>query len=516
MKHDTPGSLRRGALALLAAAALLAGLSPTAARADVAPPPPPAGVDILPGDATQVRMAAETVLIEAQPNNYGEPARAKVEASFTMRNLGEQEERMQVRFPLNSLYPHYQSDFNVCVFPAAYPEIADFRAEVDGKTAPVTTTVVRMRDEFQAGQPEKDVKCWANFPVTFPPGTDVNITVRYSVEGYHAWDTAGIVQFPYVLVTGRDWKDTIGRAEIIFRAPFALDAQNLMEYYPEDGQVSGRELRWVYEDFEPENNISATITNPGLRGRITREQDALAKNPNDGEAWGRLGRWYKEAIKLRRGFRWDAGGLEMFALSRAAYEKTVALLPKDADWHAGYAELLCWNAWFDGIGGGTQRRDDLVRCADEIRLALAINPNQALARRMVEEELAWGDPPPVQVSGQRYDFLILTTTPTAQPTDIIIEEPTAAPSPTAAPPTPVPSPTAAPAQNPTPVIIARVDLTRTAEAANTAAAKPTDFAAAPTQPAPGKNSAGARGLCGAAFAPIAAALWLGLRRRTGQ
>jgi hypothetical protein len=474
-------------------------------RADVAPPPPPAGANVQPTAETQVRMLAEVVVIEAQRNNYGDPARATVQADFTMRNMGSAAEQMKVRFPLNVLFPMYQADPNECVFPAAFPEISDFRAEVNGRAAAVTNTIQRVKNPLSAANQARDVKCWANFDAAFPPGEDVRIRVRYSVEGYAAWDTPGQIEFPYVLLTGEAWQGTIGRAEIIFRAPFPLDARTLMQYFPQEGQVTGNEVRWVFEDFEPESNVSATIMNPALHARIQREEAALAKNSRDGEAWGRLGRWYKEANRLRRGFRFDPGGEKLYFLSKEAYEKAVTLLPKDADWHAGYAELLCWNGWFDGFGGMAAKRDDLVACADQVRLALAINPKQAKALEIFETLSFDGI---TRLEGSKRDYPALTLTPTILPQVEVPLPPTATPTPTGPEPTPTPEPER-PTQ--TPILIAKVDLTRTAEVVNTAAAKPTDVlpTVSPKAPIPARRP----GLCVSLFAPAAAAVWMASRRR---
>lgn len=485
----------------VAAALLLSHARP--ASADIAPPPPPEGANITPSsETTQVRMLSETVTIEVANNTIDQPTRAKVTAAFTMRNLGEEDEQMQVRFPLNLLYP-YQSDPNTCVYPLAAPEINDFTARVDGRPVAVENTMETLRDEWR-DLPPKAIKCWANFPVTFPAGQDVNIEVSYSVAGYHSQETTGQVSFPYVLLTGAAWKDTIGRAEIILKAPFELNGQTLVYTWPENAEVSGSEARWVFEDFEPDQNVEAAIMNPGLWQRILREQNTLAQNPNDGEAWGRLGRWYKEAIMLRRGFREGPAAEEMYELSRAAYEKAVTLLPKDYDWHAGYAELLCWNGWFYGFGDYEAVRDDLVKCLDELRLSLSLNPRQAKALELLEV-FTWDSMGNlVEVEGERVTFLALTTTPTAWPTPapIYTDTPVPTPEPTAtreptATKTPAASPTAVPAEPTEPA----------------AKETPAAVAAQATQePAQSPAPRGSGRLCGAALLPLIAAALFGLRK----
>jgi len=238
-----------------------------------------------------------------------------------------------------------------------------------------------------------------------------------------------------------------------------LNGENLFafspDYEPEHVTIDGREARFFYEDFEPQENVSVTIVNPELWQRIEKERAAVAANPGDGEAWGRLGKAYKEAIKMNRGWRWDEGAKRLFRMSVEAYEKCLALKPQDYDWHAGYAELLWWNAQFDGFGSNLEKRDWLVKAADSVRQSLELNPNQALARAILAEMQ-----PLVDLSGPEPVYLILTQTPTPRPTEIEIiipadtevqaatptqEEPTLQPATETPAPTSTPRPTEAPA-----------------------------------------------------------------------
>jgi hypothetical protein len=79
---------------------LTAVYAPASVRADVAPPAYPPGSNPEPGsEITQVRMMAETVLIEVLQSDNNQ---ARVTADFTMRNLGTAAESMGVRFPLSA------------------------------------------------------------------------------------------------------------------------------------------------------------------------------------------------------------------------------------------------------------------------------------------------------------------------------------------------------------------------------------------------------------------------------
>ncbi len=192
------------------------------------------------------------------------------------------------------------------------------------------------------------------------------------------------VQYHYVLETGAGWRGTIGRAEIVMRLPYDVTPMNLESCRP-DCTYSGKEIRWHFEDFEPTNNIRVSILSPAAWQKIQTETRLTQANPRDGEAWGRLGKAYKEAIWSRRGwYRVDEAGKEMYALSQAAYEQAVTLLPGDADWHYGFAQLLCWNAewgWPDYPG---RNLENWRGCADQLRQTLALNPRHSKGTELLD------------------------------------------------------------------------------------------------------------------------------------
>ena len=86
---------------LLALIFIFCLLTPTGVvRADIAPPPPPEGSGITPGSIpTNVRMLAEKVVIDVAGISSHPTGDAAITADFQMRNLGEAEEKMNVRFP---------------------------------------------------------------------------------------------------------------------------------------------------------------------------------------------------------------------------------------------------------------------------------------------------------------------------------------------------------------------------------------------------------------------------------
>ncbi|MBI3160637.1 MAG: hypothetical protein HYZ26_13650 [Chloroflexi bacterium] len=445
-------------LALLAA--------PMPARADVAPPGQPPGSNPQPGDElTQVRMAAETVVIEVLADALqGSLGRAGVTADFTMHNEGAQAEVMAVRFPIAA-----NSGFST------YPEILGLMVVVDGSNVPIRRTTGP--DPVYGGA---DVP-WAEFDVTFPPGEDVSIRVTYMLEGTGEYP---FIAFYYILATGAGWKDSIGRADLVLRLPYEASPHNVVfeteigwANTTPGGVMEGREVRWHFEDLEPTqaDDLVVALVMPSVWQRVLAERANVAANPDDGEAWGRLGKLYKEVTFLRRDYRRDAGGLELYALSVEAYEKAVILLPNDALWHAGFADLLAFHALYTAYAGSDVTAE-AVRAMQEIQAALALKPNDPKVRE-IADEIFWtfnGHPfeGAVREEGGEYVFLWLTATPT--------------PRPTATPESPSPTPAVEPTTAHTP--------TRTS---------------APPAPSPAAPSSGLP-LCGAALLPLAL---LAARRR---
>ena len=355
------------------------------AHADVAPPETVPGSNLNPGDeSTQVRMAAETVTLTISENPADpQTAIARTDAVFTMRNLGSTEERMQVRFPL-SFFNGNSDGFG------RFPEIASIAVKVDGKSVPTrreNQPFVNNESSFE----ERDEVPWAVFDVTFPPNQDVIIEVTYDVNGFGYYPYQA---FKYILETGAGWNGTIGKADVIVRMPYEISEQNLDltgqaghgESTP-GGVRSGNEIHWTFEDFEPttSDNIEIVIVTPSLWKKVLQEKDNVAKNPNDGEAWGRLAKAYKDVARMPKGWlREDAAGLELYALSKDAYERCLALLPNDPLWHYGYADLL-WSHFEYGVywSGREDTEGLLPTILSELQTSLELDPNLQEAKDLL-------------------------------------------------------------------------------------------------------------------------------------
>ena len=404
--------MRTRVILLVVLLTVAASLPRVAVRADIAPPKTPPGTTLLPGEeTTQVRMLAETVtLVVSRDPLDATGATAKTQALFTMRNLGATEETMQVRFPLSFFDGSSDGRFE-------YPEIPSIGVRVDGRG-------VQTRRELQpafggsAAYREREEIPWAVFDVTFPPSQDVMVEVTYTVRGYGYYPQT---TFEYILETGAGWNSTIGSADIIVQMPYEASERNVLVHESTltsastpGGVLSGNEIRWHYEDLEPtrDSNIQVIIASPALWESVLKETGIVTRNPGDGEAWGRLAKAYKEAARLPKGWlRDDPAGREMLDLSKNAYERCLALLPRDPLWHYGFADLL-WSEYYWDVraSGGADSRGMLPRALAELQTTLALDPNNSLAKDLLEW-IRSDVPGAVQLDGDRYVFLALTATP---------------------------------------------------------------------------------------------------------
>jgi hypothetical protein len=400
---------------------------PQTALADVAPPENPPGANPGPGEEfTQVRMVAETVLINVlRIPPEGSLGQATVTADFIMLNLGNEAETMGVRFPISA----NDGFFN-------YPEIKDLQIVVNG------TEVGYRRIEG----------------LFFPTGKEVYIQVSYLLEGSGEYP---FIAFSYLLETGAGWQGTIGSADLILRLPYEATPGNIfLDSSPGWGQTSpgavlaGNEVKWQYDELEPTraDNLSISLVMPEAWGAVLNERQNVAKDPEDGEAWGRLGKILKEISRLRRGLRYDSGGRELYEESRQAYIQAVTLKPDDAWWHAGYAELL-WNHYYwEVFMPNPNDTGEMMVVLDELNRSIELDPDNPVALALLEE-ISYALPEAVEQVDGGFVLIWLTATPESEATSAPELEPTATltlePSPTLPPPTATDSPSSAEQPPPT-------------------------------------------------------------------
>ena len=401
------------------------------AHADVAPPEAVPGSNLVPGgESTQVRMVAETVILTVSQDPADEDeAVAETRAIFTMRNLGTAEESMAVRFPLSFFNGGSDGFFN-------FPEIPSIAVKVDGKFVPTRNEMQPFLSTEMGRRSEREEIPWAVFDVAFPPNQDVAIEVAYNVQGfgYYPYEV-----FKYVLETGAGWNGTIGSAEVILRLPYEANEQNVwvegVEGYgpaTQGGVFSGNEVRWKFTELEPtfENNLQFVIVTPSAWNKVLNETQTVTNNPDDGEAWGRLGKVYKELITMKHGYlRTDPTGQAMYDLSRNAYEKCLALLPNDPLWQYGYADLLWSRYYFDFyMMGETDTESLLPKTLTALQTALDLDPTLEQAKDLLLE-ISYSMPDAVQQNeDESFTLLGLTATPVPPTPWVAIATPTLVPA----------------------------------------------------------------------------------------
>jgi hypothetical protein len=503
-----PACAKMAALLFVLAALLTA----QPARADIAPPEPPAGSNVAPGsETTQVQMVWEKVALKvitlqaANPALAGDVAAAKVTATFSMRNQGTAPEQLAVRFPLSK--PDGTGDGTLNNF----PEIQDFKAQVN--QIGVEVKRVTTPNPFDKNYPPV---AWGVFNVTFPPGKDVLIDVAYTTQ---PWGYLPLGTFNYILETGAGWKGPIGSVDLTVTLPYAADPENAIlddqsGYAVTPGvQLSGNDLHWHFDNLEPTpaDNFTVTLILPGYWQEILTDRKAVVAAPQDGAAWGALARACKLAIQDKHGIRLDASSRKLYAEAVNAYEKAVALQPQVAKWHAGYAELLWWVSGFSGVPDPAIAE----RMALELKTALSLEPDNTQALGVLDE-VSSAMPDVILKSSSGYTFLVLTASPTALPemaTASSMPTPLAV-TPTALPATPPPSPATSPASPPS-ATAALLPATPPPLPAAPTQASPSTASSPPTTPPTSPTATPPRaGLCGAAgLAPMLAVGLRGMRRR---
>jgi hypothetical protein len=375
-------------------------------------------------------MLSETILIEVQTAPWPGVSLssvvrdwAKVTANFTMFNHGEDDEVMQVRFPLT--HPAGWGDGS-----GEYPEIEDIRVWVEG----VSVTTTRVTTPSPLGE-DKPPIVWSGFEVTFPANEEVEIEVRYSqrATGYHPQST-----FTYILETGAGWKGAIGEGELIVRVPYTASHENVLVQYSSAGmRFAGADARWSFEELEPtrEDNLRVTIIEPGYWLAVLGAQGIVDNNPEDGDSWGDLARAIKRVTLEHKGWlREDDAGKALYQASIRAYENAVTLKPEVAKWHAGYAELL-WHKIFLWPDYGAP---EMIIILEQIQAALDIEPQNEQAWDILND-MRNSAPLAVTFGEAGVDYLLLTAT--VQPSPTATLEVTSSPTPTS---TETPAPTATP------------------------------------------------------------------------
>jgi hypothetical protein len=143
-------------------------------------------------------------------------------------------------------------------------------------------------------------------------------------------------------------------------------------------------------------------------------------------------------LVLHHWLREDAGAPQLYQLAVSSYEKCLALLPKDALWHYGFAQLLYFHSRMGGFDRYNPDLSEVVRALKEAKTSLELDPKNQDTYYLISY-IMWDYPGTVSKKDGEYDYLALTAIPqyTAEPTDFPIilstDEPTAAVEPGSTP-----------------------------------------------------------------------------------
>ncbi len=435
-------------IAIIIIVSLSAHSLPTSA--DAAPPEPPPGQNLLPGEEnTMVQMVAEEVIIEVNgPGEmdtvYGEDDiwvilghKVSVTATFWMQNQGEEEEQMAVRFPISSNDGWGRE-----------ATVEDFTVTVDGVKMDWWTTLVPDPTIYTY------ILAWAHFDVTFPAGEEVILKVTYTTLSTDNWQT-NESRLRYILETGAGWYGPIGEGKITLRLPYQANLTNVVLEFATPGAVFiGNEVIWRFKDLEPTNadNWSAEILYPELWETILDSQETLRRDPDNFGALVKLGEAVLLSTMQQKGWEIKASPefFQLFMTGEEAYARAVDLRPDDLDVRAAYVEFQILHAYLARRAINWEQisyvRDfpsptfeEIMDHLDEI---FSIDPENERALELMD----------------MYDWALdhlASPPPTPKPTFMETPKPTSTPLPSATPtltktPTTVPSATPYPTYTPFP------------------------------------------------------------------
>jgi tetratricopeptide (TPR) repeat protein len=402
------------------------------ARADVAPPPAPglAGLQPFQYQNTNVQMLYERVemeLLAVTPDDpiynpdYGETQqKVSVTAWFVMHNQGSKEEKMQVIFPslsLNDCDPFSDED------PAPPSYVINefvpntFTASIDG--APEKISTVRTDNPYKGKGYCDDMMDWYAFDASFPVDKDVLIRVSYIMSNDEG---DAIENIEYTLETGAAWKGPIGEAYIIYRSPYLLTDENILNKTTPGYQALHNEIYWHYKNLDPthQNNIVVSVLSPDTWKEILAYRDRIKNNSKDADAWRSLAQSYIN-IAIYHGSSLRNSFFDQKA--EDTYQQAIAANPNNADLYADYAyNYFAENCLMPTAG-----------CEQELlpylNKALQLDPYNKQANEILNDVLGddpsitYTPPPPFTPTDTFTPTITLTPTFSPTPTDTITPTP---------------------------------------------------------------------------------------------
>ncbi|MCE1255014.1 MAG: hypothetical protein LWX83_15890 [Anaerolineae bacterium] len=327
-------------------------------RADIAPPAGAPGSSIIPGQNTRVRMLAENVLMVLKPGPSGTYV-AEVSADFAMKNMGENDEKMMVRFPLEDVSGIGDGFLG-------HPTVKNFKVQVNRQSVAVNNT----REPYQDNSP---AIAWANFEAAFPRGKEVFIKVTYTTD----LQSDNHPTLKYIIGTGSGWHQSIGSATLTVRLPYAAGPANTGWYQPADPILIGKEVRWHWYDYEPNQNevVELSLVNPIFWNRILELEAQTGNEPDNINAAVKLSQLYINAASEKHGcMDNNAAG----SLAEIAIQQALALHPSDVNLHLQLAEVYQWQLDCQDATS-LSNRDRLEALKAEIQTVLQLAPNNQRA-----------------------------------------------------------------------------------------------------------------------------------------
>ncbi len=382
--------------------------------ADIAPPEPPPGSGINPSQETRVQMVAENVLMVVMKTTTDKYI-IEVTADFAMKNLGNTDEQLQVRFPLENITGRGDGRGN-------HPEIRNFKASVNNSKVPTKT----IQEPYQ----NNDIPLnWAVFDVNFPAGQYVSIRISYITDVQD--DESAFIQ--YILGTGAGWYQSIGTATITLRFPYAVSMANVIWLHePEElhGNVVliGKEIRWQWKNYEPaaDEIIGVSVVHPKDWQNILNLEYKTGIDPNDIDLAIELSRAYQNA-GLERGY-FASDRLRNLAVT--AIDQALALHPNEIRLHLELAELYYKGYWLSSYETENPYTQKLM---DELVVLLEIDPTNQRAlelKTILEKDLA--NVQSITPSATQTKKVIVKT-PTTRPSETPTQKSSETPPPTVIP-----------------------------------------------------------------------------------
>lgn len=389
-----------------------------------------------------VRLAkeADLELFVVEPENIPYamewlPAVADVSAEFVMFNPSADDVTLTAWFPLAAGLE--DTGFQ--------GRISPIEVEVAGEALPVS--VVELPNPVAENLPAIP---WASFPITFPAGEELVISVSYVLPPQLTPGDSIGMRFAYIFQSGASWAGPIGKAELVVSLPFEATAETVGEM-PPGGEIDGDTLRWTWLELEPtaEDDFSLRTLQPTRWQEIKAKRLPLQTNPQNGQNWLALGKAYRLVVYSKGPLLDKNFGAYYQPLAVAAFQKASELLPENAEAHVGLADM-----YLAAIYRSTQANlDGLQKVLDELALA-----EQLESQRPPEAGELRADHVRFYLEAYRYNLAQAATreaqTQTAarstQLAETLTAELTASPTATSQLPTLTPQPIVTSALSPTP------------------------------------------------------------------